>query len=100
MSTTCSATRQERISASTRYASRLILKCWLAIQEWRERRRLCAALSGLSDRELNDIGTTRGEIDYVASNRDIDPRGTRSAEWVRSLPTVDGQLRHLWTEFR
>jgi hypothetical protein len=27
-----------------------------------------------------DIGTTRGEIDYVASNRDIDPRGIRSAE--------------------
>ncbi|CUU16995.1 hypothetical protein CDS [Bradyrhizobium sp.] len=31
-------------------------------------------LSGLSDRELMDIGTTRGEIDYVASSRDIDPR--------------------------
>ena len=26
---------------------------------------------------------TRGEIDYVASNRFIDPRGIRSAEWVR-----------------
>jgi hypothetical protein len=25
-----------------------------------------------------DIGTTRGEIDYVASNRSIDPRGIRS----------------------
>jgi hypothetical protein len=25
-----------------------------------------------------DIGTTRGEIDYVASNRDIDPLGIRS----------------------
>jgi hypothetical protein len=32
-------------------------------------------LSGLSDWELLDIGTTRGEIDYVASHRDIDPRG-------------------------
>jgi hypothetical protein len=38
-----------------------------------------AALFGLSDRELIDIGTTRGEIDYVASHRDIDPRGVRSA---------------------
>ena len=34
----------------------------------------------LSDSELMDIGITRGEIDYVASNRAIDPRGIRSAE--------------------
>jgi hypothetical protein len=26
-----------------------------------------------------DIGTTRGEIDYIASNRSIDPRGVRSS---------------------
>lgn len=31
-----------------------------------------------------DIGTTRGEIDYVASNPGLDPRGIRSAE--QSLP--------------
>jgi uncharacterized protein YjiS (DUF1127 family) len=37
-------------------------------------------LWNLSDRELMDIGTTRGEIDYVASNRDADPRGIRSFE--------------------
>jgi hypothetical protein len=41
--------------------------------------KLRATLCDLSDRELMDIGTTRGEIDYVASNRDIDPRGIRSA---------------------
>jgi hypothetical protein len=38
-----------------------------------------ATLSKLSDTELMDIGTTRGEIDYVASHRGIDPRGIRSA---------------------
>ncbi|WP_246738692.1 hypothetical protein [Bradyrhizobium sp. CCBAU 051011] len=32
----------------------------------------------MSDKELMDIGITRGEIDYVASNRSIDPRGVRS----------------------
>jgi uncharacterized protein YjiS (DUF1127 family) len=69
----------ERTSASTRYASSLIWKCWDAFQGRRERQNLRAALSHLSDRELMDIGTTRGEIDYVASNRDIDPRGVRSA---------------------
>jgi uncharacterized protein YjiS (DUF1127 family) len=53
---------------------------WNAFQEWRKRRRSLANLCDLSDRELMDIGTTRGEIDHVASNRGIDPRGIRSAE--------------------
>jgi uncharacterized protein YjiS (DUF1127 family) len=52
---------------------------WNAFQEWRKRERLRATLCELSDRELMDIGTTRGEIDYVASNRSIDPRGVRSS---------------------
>ncbi|WGR75050.1 MULTISPECIES: DUF1127 domain-containing protein [unclassified Bradyrhizobium] len=43
----------------------------------RIREQLRADLSGLSDRELMDIGTSRGEIDYVASNRGSDPRGVR-----------------------
>ncbi|WP_245309892.1 DUF1127 domain-containing protein [Bradyrhizobium jicamae] len=34
----------------------------------------------LTDRELQDIGIARGEIDYVASHRSIDPRGIRSAD--------------------
>jgi uncharacterized protein YjiS (DUF1127 family) len=53
---------------------------WGALLEWRKRQRLRATLYDLSDRELLDIGTTRGEIDYVASNRGVDPRGIRSAE--------------------
>ncbi|QQO32496.1 DUF1127 domain-containing protein [Bradyrhizobium diazoefficiens] len=52
---------------------------WSALRERRERRRVHRALSGLSDWELLDIGTTRGEIDYVASHRDNDPRGIQSA---------------------
>jgi uncharacterized protein YjiS (DUF1127 family) len=43
--------------------------------EWRERRKLRANLYDLSDRELQDIGIARGEVDYVASNRSVDPRG-------------------------
>ena len=53
---------------------------WDAFQEWRKRPRLQADLCDLSDRELMDIGITRGEIDYVASHRGSDPRGIRSAE--------------------
>ncbi|MCP3401350.1 DUF1127 domain-containing protein [Bradyrhizobium sp. CCGB20] len=64
----------ERRSTSTRHVPSLIRQYWDAFQARRERRRLRATLSGLNDRELMDIGTTRGEIDYVASNPDVDPR--------------------------
>jgi uncharacterized protein YjiS (DUF1127 family) len=53
---------------------------WNAFQEWRKRQRLRATLCDLSDRELMDIGTTRSEIDYIASHRGGDPRSIRSAE--------------------
>ena len=53
---------------------------WAAFQEQRKRERLRADLSYLNDFELRDIGITRGEIDYIASNRSIDPRGARSAD--------------------
>ncbi|VIO72362.1 hypothetical protein CI1B_40060 [Bradyrhizobium ivorense] len=78
MSTTYGTTRLERTSISTRHASSFILKCWNAFQERRERQKLRATLSDLSDRELMDIGTARGEIDYIASLQGIDPRGMRS----------------------
>ncbi len=71
---------------------------WNAFQEWRKRERLRTQLCRLTDSELVDIGITRGEIDYVASNRGIDPRGIRSAEWLRYLPTVDGEIGP--TDFR
>ena len=79
MSTTYGATGLGRTAASTRRVSSFFKRYWDAIQERRKRQRLIANLSDLSDRELMDIGTTRGEIDYVASNRLVDPRGIRSA---------------------
>ena len=79
MSTAHGATWLEQTSASTRHVSSFFRKYWGAFQERRKRQRLRATLCDLSDRELMDIGTTRGEIDYVASNRGIDPRGIRSA---------------------
>ena len=92
MSTTYGAARigtDRRIDAAA--STVFFERYWDAFQERRKRQRLRPTLCDLSDRELMDIGTTRGEIDYVASNRGIDPRGIRSAEWVRYLPTVDGQ---------
>ena len=81
-------------TASTRRVSSFFKRYWAAFQDRRKRQRLRATLCDLSDRELMDIGTTRCEIDYVASNRSIDPRGIRSAEWIRYLPTVDGQIAY------
>ena len=98
MSTTYGTTWLERTSVSTRHVASFIWKYWDAFQERRERQKLRDPLSNLSDRERMDIGTTRGEIDYVASHRGIDPRGIRSGEWLRYLPTVDGQIGP--TDFR
>jgi uncharacterized protein YjiS (DUF1127 family) len=92
VSTTHGIAWPERTSGSTRHVAGLIRKYWDAFQERRERQKLRVTLSNLSDMELMDIGTTRGEIDYVASHRGIDPRGIRSGEWLRYLPTVDGQI--------
>jgi uncharacterized protein YjiS (DUF1127 family) len=46
---------------------------WRAFRAWRKRRKLQTELYRLTDSELMDIGITRGEIDYVASNRSISP---------------------------
>ena len=75
MSTTYGATGLGQTAASTRRVSSFFKRYWSAFQERRERQRLRAALCDLSDWELKDIGTTRGEVDYVASNRGTDPRG-------------------------
>jgi uncharacterized protein YjiS (DUF1127 family) len=79
MSTTYGATGLGQTAPSTRRVSSFFNRCWSALQERHKRQRLRATLCDLSDRELMDIGTTRGEIDYIASNRGIDPRGIRSA---------------------
>ena len=79
MNTAQSAMGLEQTAVSTRRVFSFFKGYWGAFQERRKRQRLQATLCDLSDSELKDIGTNRGEIDYVASNRDIDPRGIRSA---------------------
>jgi uncharacterized protein YjiS (DUF1127 family) len=79
MSATYGSTWSGQTAASTRRVFIFFKRYWDAFQERHKRGRLRATLRDLSDRELMDIGTTRGEIDYVASNRAIDPRGIRSA---------------------
>jgi len=44
---------------------------WDAFQQWRKRERLRTKLCQLTERELTDIGITRGEIDHIASKREV-----------------------------
>jgi uncharacterized protein YjiS (DUF1127 family) len=80
MYTALGAAELKEATKSTQRVSNLLGSCWGAFQQWRKRDRLRTELYGLNDRELMDIGITRGEIDYFASYRSIDPRGIRSAE--------------------
>ena len=78
MNTARSAIGLGQAPASTRGFSSSIRSHWDAFQEWRKYKKLQSDLNGLTDGELRDIGIARGEIDHVAANRSIDPRGARS----------------------
>ena len=62
-------------SVSTRQVPGFIRRCWNALQERRKRAKVRAALYALSGCDLHDIGIAHGDIEYLASSRDIDPRG-------------------------
>jgi uncharacterized protein YjiS (DUF1127 family) len=87
MSTTYGATGLGQTAVSTRRVFSFFETYWGAFQERRERQRLRTALCDLSDRELMDIGITRGEFEYFASNGGIDPNYRMV---VRYLPSKDG----------
>ncbi|MBR1148871.1 DUF1127 domain-containing protein [Bradyrhizobium sp. AUGA SZCCT0431] len=58
-------------AASTRNVLGLLKRYWRAFQERRQRQGLRAGLANLSDRDLMDIGLTRGEIDHITPQRAI-----------------------------
>ena len=76
MSTTYGAAGSGQTAASTRRVSSFFKRYWDAFQERRKERRKRqrerAELYRLNDCELMDIGMTRGEIEYVVSNRSFD----------------------------
>ena len=80
MSTALGAAEPKQATRSTQRVSNFLRSCWRTLHQWRKRDKLRTELYGLSDRELMDIGITRGEIDDFASNRGLDPQGIRSAE--------------------
>ena len=68
-------------AASTRSVFGLIKQAWLALLERHQSSR--RTLQDLSDRELMDIGLTRGEVDYLSPQRAID--------------TLRDNTMHLWS---
>ena len=80
MYTALGAAELKQATRSTQRVFNFLGSCWVAFHQWRKRDRSRTELYGLNDRELMDIGITRGEIDYFASNGGIDPRGIRTAE--------------------
>jgi uncharacterized protein YjiS (DUF1127 family) len=75
MNATFDDTRKLRRTTPVRIVLRVLAEHWHALQARRQRARVRAALFGLSNHELQDIGISRGEIDYLASNAAIDLRG-------------------------
>ena len=72
-------------AASTRSVLGLLERYWRAFQERRQRQGVRATLHDLSDRELMDIGVTRGEIEYIAAHRAIDTlRDSTTHLWILS----------------
>ena len=67
-----------RALATTPQILRFFRAWWAVLQERRRREKLRAALYGLSDRELMDMGVARGDIEHIALNPSVDPRGACS----------------------
>ena len=76
MNTTFRTTGLAQPTGSTPDVFSLFRRYWGAFQEWRKERRKRqrerAELYRLNDWELMEIGMTRGEIEYVVSNRSFD----------------------------
>jgi len=72
-------------AACTRSIPSLLKQYWRAFQERRQSRSLRSALADLSDRDLMDLGLTRGEIDYLTPQRAIDRLRENAYLWSRGV---------------
>jgi uncharacterized protein YjiS (DUF1127 family) len=72
-------------AAPTQGILALLRQYWRAFQARRQRESLRVALADLSDRDLMDIGLTRGEIDYITPQRAIDRLRENAYLWSRGV---------------
>ncbi len=71
MSTIFNHTTEFRRSAATDgvWIGHIIRRCWKALQNWETERAAFAQLSGMSDRELRDIGLNRSELSFAVKGQ-------------------------------
>ena len=62
-------------TVSNRQVSGFVRRCRDALQERRKREKVRAALYALNGRDLHDMGIAHSDIEYLASNPNLDPRG-------------------------
>ena len=77
MITTDKASEFVETAGLTSHVSNFFNRLWNTYQEWRKRARLRAALYGMADRDLKDIGIAWSEIEYLAlhgTDVRVDPR--------------------------
>jgi uncharacterized protein YjiS (DUF1127 family) len=84
MSTIHEITKLQHPATTNRQVYSPLEAYWKAFGDWRKRRRLQTELCRLTDSELMDIGITRSEIDYVASNHSISRDPLR---WMSDIGT-------------
>jgi uncharacterized protein YjiS (DUF1127 family) len=89
MTRTFSTTAFFRTTGTKRYVLSLFGRCRDRFGQWRKREKLRADLCAMNDRELQDIGIARGEIDYVVSHRTADPRRKR---WIVARTIIVAML--------
>jgi uncharacterized protein YjiS (DUF1127 family) len=77
MSITFPAPRSAQTIARPRWTAgplAALKRLWAAYNHWRTEQAAIAALRGLTDRELKDIGLTRGEIVHAARGHAVGGR--------------------------
>ena len=88
MSITFPAPRSAQTMARQRRTAGLLAtlkRLWVAYNNWRTEQAAIAALRGLTDRELKDIGLTRNEIVHAARGLAVGGPGRhRRAIWAEN----------------
>lgn len=68
-------------------------RLWAQVRAWQESQTLARELGEMSDRELADIGLTRGDIASVCDGSYEDPAGIRTLSRARRRTGSDGRGR-------
>lgn len=83
--------RAETVAMFFRFVASKVKAAAAPLLRWRERQRIIAELSVLTDTELADLGITRSDIGSVAAGQYVDER----ARPARRLPQNNNDRRRL-----